>query len=118
MKGSDCMAQYGSGLSYGQVASMEKERIKHALEGERCTGEDEDGFIWVSCSEDEARDEILSIFDECVYQCLEAMHASRALEKMLADKGYKIDIADYQKALNLTEIPDEYLFEGEEECEG
>ena len=35
------MSIYGSGLTFGQIANMEKERIKHALEGEKCAGEDE-----------------------------------------------------------------------------
>lgn len=32
------MSMYGSGLSFGQMANMEKERIKHAMEGEKCVG--------------------------------------------------------------------------------
>lgn len=56
------MSLYGSGLSFGQMANMEKERMKHAMEGERCVGEDENGFIWEPCSDEDADAEILSIF--------------------------------------------------------
>lgn len=108
------MSMYGSGLSFGQVANMEKERIKHALEGERCAGEDENGFIWVDCSDEDADAEILSIFDECVHQVLEAMHAGRALEKIAIDHGYNHNMEEYAKALSETDMTSEYVFEGEQ----
>ena len=44
------MSMYGSGLSFGEAANLSKMQIKHALEGEKCVGEDENGFIWASCS--------------------------------------------------------------------
>lgn len=109
------MSLYGSGLSFGQMANMEKERIKHAMEGERCVGEDENGFIWESCSNEDADAEILSIFDNCVSQALKAMHASRAMEKIATDYGYQNDPAEYEKALTDTDMISDYVFEGEQE---
>lgn len=105
-----------SGLSFGEMANINKMRIKHALEGEKCVGEDENGFIWVACSENEANDEILSIFDECVHQVSEAMHVGRALEKMVLKnyEGIQNYLADYQTALAETDIISEYVFEGEQ----
>lgn len=109
------MSMYGSGLTFGQIANMEKERIKHALEGEKCAGEDESGFIWVPCSDEDADAEILAIFDNCVYQALEAMHSSRALGKIAVQHGYQNNQAEYMKALKETEITSEYVYEGEQE---
>lgn len=109
------MSMYGSGLSFGQVCNMEKERIKHALEGEKCVGEDEDGFIWESCSDDEANSEIIAIFDECVHQALDAMHSGRALERIATDRGYTGNLKEYEAALKATEMPVDYIYEGEPE---
>ena len=109
------MSMYGSGLTFGQIANMEKERIKHALEGEKCAGEDENGFIWVPCSNEDADAEILAIFDNCVYQALDAMHSSRALEKIAIQHGYQNNQAEYMKALKETETTSEYVYEGEQE---
>lgn len=109
------MSMYGSGLSFGQMANMEKERIKHAMEGERCVGEDENGFIWEPCSDEDADAEILSIFDNCVDQALKAMHASRAIEKIAIMHGYQNNPAEYEKALSDTEMTSDYVFEGEQE---
>jgi len=108
------MSMYGSGLTFGQVCNMEKERIKHALEGERCVGEDEDGFIWESCSDEEANSEIFAIFDECVHQALEAMHSGRALEHIAKQHGYDGNLKEYENALQTTDMPVEYIYEGEQ----
>lgn len=110
------MSMYGAGLSFGEAANLSKMQIKHALEGEKCVGEDENGFIWASCSEDEANDEILAIFDECVHQVIEAMHDGRALEKMVLEKyeGMPDYLSAYQKAFAATEMVSDYVFEGEQ----
>ncbi len=110
------MSRYGSGLSYGQIANMEKERIKHALEGEKCIGEDEDGnFIWTSCSDEEADDEIIAVFDEAVYQVLDALHTSRAMETIAKAHGYDGNIKEFQDAMAETDMVSEYVFEGDPE---
>ena len=110
------MSMYGAGLSFGEAANLSKMQIKHALEGEKCVGEDENGFIWASCSEDEANDEILAIFDECVHQVIEAMHDGRALEKMVLEKYTDMSeySSAYQDAFAATEMVSDYVFEGEQ----
>lgn len=112
------MNMYGSGLSFGEAANFSKMCIKHALEGEKCVGEDENGFIWVACSEEEANGEILSIFDECVHQVLDVMLVVKALEKMVSEKY--TDASEYTSAYQtafafaVTDTVSEYVFEGEQ----
>lgn len=108
------MTVCGVNQSFGQMANMEKERIKHAMEGERLVGEDDDGLIWESCSDDECNSEILAVFDECVYEALQAMHAVRALD-LMASGGVPYTFENYAKALASTDTVEEYVYEGDQE---
>lgn len=107
------MGNCETGLTFGQTAFLEKERIKHALEGEKCVGEDDDGYVWEPCSDAEADKEILSIFDTCVSMALNAMHEARAYEKIASDFGYDGNQDAWRAAMVATEVLDDYDFEGE-----
>ena len=63
------MSKYGSGLSSGQVANMEKEEIREALNGRIRVGENESGFIYESCEDKEQLNMVvLRAYDALYYQ--------------------------------------------------
>ena len=108
--------KYASGLSFGKVCSMDKERIKEALRGRIMAGGNEAGFIYKDATKEEAEEEILSIYDECVYQALVALHSVRALGKVAKDHGFTDnDITEYFHALKETIEPLNYKFENDTE---
>lgn len=109
------MSEYGSGITAGRAFSYDKERIRKALDCQIIAGEDENGFIFEPCTPEQAHAEILRIYDNAVYQCLQAAHSGRALEKIARDTGWKMNLKDYQKALQETCMTEEYRYEGDED---
>ena len=95
------MSEYGSGISMGDAFSMDKERIKHALNGEIMVGEEEGGFIYDKASKKECDDFILHAFDNAVYWAL----------KMCLDSNIFADMVEKFKRKEITEndILVEYL---------
>lgn len=89
------MSEYGAGLTSGQCFNMDKERIKHALKGELVCGENEDGFIYESASQEECEKYILSAFDNAVFHCKQAHDSGRVHERILKEH---------------TELSDEEIF--------
>lgn len=113
--------EYGSGIKLGTAFEYDKERIKHALNGEIMVGENEHGFIYDKCSKEEADKYILSAFDNAVYQVLKSNASACVLEKMI--EGYKEEgvlkrdtYADYLASIfdEETRMLNTYKFEPEE----
>ena len=112
------MSKYGSGLSSGQVANMEKEEIREALNGRIRVGENESGFIYEPCEDKEQLNMVvLRAYDALYYQLQQALASGRALEKILQDASGKPNLAAYQQALMATAITDDYVYE-EDEIDG
>ena len=115
------MSEYGSGLTYGQTAMLDKERIKHAFRNELVAGEDENGFIYAPCSKEEAEAFILNAFDNAVYQALRAMTSGRAMERLLHEFAPDVPEADIFRrymvvdAEESAKYADDYEFEADAE---
>lgn len=109
------MSKYGPGLTSGQIANMEKEMIKHALQGEVRVGENENGFIYKPSEKDVCDKEIIDAYDALYYQLEQALASGRALEKIAKDRGYNSDLAEYMDALKDTAIATDYEYEEGEE---
>lgn len=116
--------EYGSGVKLGTAFQYDKERIKHALNGEIMIGEDEHGFIYDKCTKEEADAYILSAFDNAVYQALKLNASACVLEKMI--EGYKEEgtlkrdtFADYLASIFDEEkrMLDTYEFEPDKDLE-
>lgn len=90
------MAEYGPGLTMGQCFSNDKERIRHALDGELFCGEDEEGnFEYMMATREECCEYIISAFDNAVYQALSAMASGRALDAIMRKHGIEPDLKEY-----------------------
>lgn len=83
--------RYGSGISFEGACKLDKERIRKAFENKTIIDWDEDGNpICEDVSPEQAQEEIISIFDNCVYQGVEALRTGRVLEQMLKDATGKV----------------------------
>lgn len=110
------MGKYGSGLSSGQVANLEKEEIREALNGRIRVGENEDGFVYAPCDDKERLNSIiLHAYDAIYFQLNQSLASARALEKMYHDMGGTVNLPKYQEALLATAMTDEYIYEDDEE---
>jgi hypothetical protein len=109
------MAKYGPGLTSGQIANMEKEMIKHALQGELQVGEEENGIIYELCEKSECDKYIIDAYDALYCQLEQALASGRALEKIAKDHGYNSDLAEYMDALKDTAMATDYEYEEGEE---
>ena len=112
------MSEYGSGLTSGQCFNMDKERIKHALQGELVCGENEKGFIYTSASKEECERYILSAFDNAVFQCKQALDSGRANDRILRehtdlsdDKIFRLYLAYMGEE---SQKYNDYIYEGED----
>ena len=74
-------------MTLGKKFNQSKERINMALKHSSVwSGEDENGeSIYEVTTKDEVIKEVLHLFDETVYECLNASTSGRALERMLHD---------------------------------
>lgn len=110
------MAEYGSGLTFGQCCNMDKERIKHALNGELMAGENEDGFVYEKAEQSECNDFILRAFDNVVFHCLQSMDSGRAMEKIMKKHGLRIDMKEYMETVEQEKQAfNDYVYEEDEE---
>ena len=113
------MGKYGSGLSSGQVANLEKEEIREALNGRIRVDENEGGFVYAPCDDKEKlKDIILRAYDAIYFQLNQALASGRALEKMYHDMGGTVNLPKYQEALLATAMTDDYNYEDEEYDDG
>ena len=97
------MAEYGPGLTFGQMCSMDKERIIHAFKGELMCGEDENGFIYEPASKEECLEYILEAYDNAVFQGKAAMDSGRALEKLFKEVTGHETTEHFKRYIALTE---------------
>lgn len=121
------MGKYGSGITSGQAAMMEKDEIKHALNGEVIIGESEEGFIWGKCINKHELDRIIiSAYDALYFQFKQALDSSRAmetvLEKVMEDHGIKFDMNAimplYMAAMEKERLQyNDYVYEEDEKDE-
>ena len=98
------MSEYGSGITLGRMAALDKERIRHALRGELMTGEDEHGLTYADAPREECERYILDAFDNMVYHCKELAASGCAMERVLKDRG--IDMASIM-TIYMTYLMDE-----------
>ena len=86
------MSEYGSGLTIGMEAELDKERIKHALKGELVVDQNEEGFVFAAVSNvDDCRKDIIYRFEKYVHKAQEGMAAARAYENILKRRGVKVE---------------------------
>ena len=81
------MGHYGSGLTLGRSCMLDKERIKHALDGEIMIDDTEDGFVYGPGTPEECKEFIISAYDNAVYWALDGLDRGRGMEALLASKG-------------------------------
>lgn len=120
------MSEYGSGISMMAGFKKDRERIRHAWDGELICGEDENGFLYDPADEGDCLKFILDAFDNAVHQCREAMASGRALEHMLQERipdyPYGGAFQEFMRALEIEREKDarrdDYPFDEEEESEG
>lgn len=79
------MSEYGSGIPMTKAFQYDKERLEHALNNELICGETENGFEYAPCSKEEADAYIKEVFDNAVYECLEATASANTLDKILRE---------------------------------
>ena len=108
------MSKYGPGLTSGKIANMEKDEIKHALQGEVIVGENKDGFEYAEASKEACNKVILEAYDALYHQLDQALASGRALEMIAKARGYESNLAEYMAALEATKIESDYIYEGEE----
>lgn len=102
-QGEQNMSEYGSGITMMEGFALDRERIRHAWDGELVCGEDERGFfLYEPADEGDCLAFIIKAFDNAVFQCRQALAGGRALERMLQERipdyPYGASFAEYQKA--------------------
>ena len=106
------MGFYGPGLSFGQVMNMEKERIKHALQGELMVDEDENGFVYKKAPKEKCDRFILGAFDNAVHSCIEAYKFGRVYDYILEKNGIQISMQDIALSKAIEDCkPEDYQYE-------
>ena len=105
------MSEYGNGITMMEGFALDRERIRHAWDGELATGEDEHGFfIYEPADEGDCLAFIVKAFDNAVYQLQEALASGRALEHMLQERvpdyPYGESFREYMKALDIEKEKD------------
>lgn len=116
------MAKYGPGVSFDRAAAMDRDEIIQALEGKRICGETEKGWEYEPCTREEAKEIILGIYDQRVYEVKDAYHHGRATELLLKKRGIELHkepgfMQEYLLARAETVLPGdpEYIEELEKE---
>ena len=106
------MAEYASGLSFGTCCNLDKERIRHALNGELMVGEDENGFIYEKADKADCDDYILHAYDNVVFLCKQAYDSGRALDAIMQAHGVKVDLREYMETvMKENQKFNDYVFE-------
>ena len=85
------MAEYGSGVRMMEALAFDKERIMEAKHGRLVVGEDDQGFIYEECSQEEAQNYILDAFDNLVFQLVNTNSANKAYSRVMKDANLRID---------------------------
>jgi len=111
------VGEYGPGLTMGQIFNLDKEQIKHALNGELMYAEDEEGrFLYRPASPEECREFILRTFDNAVYHCMEANKFGKVYDYIIEKNGVKYTIQDILLSKAIEDAkPSDYHYEPFEE---
>ena len=106
------MGIYGTGRTMGQKFNMDKERIKHALNGELAYSKNENGFIYRPAPIEECESFILKTFDNVVYHLLEMTKFGRIYDYLLEKNGIKYSMQDIMIGKAIEDCkPDDYQYE-------
>lgn len=112
------MVRYGSGVTFKAACEMDREQIMKALSQQIVCGENDNGFVYDTCTKEEADKTVIDIFDSLVYQARQSNAVSRAMEKYLTKKMGKRWMKLFNKGFLksgyvdkeiLEEFGDEYL---------
>ena len=104
-------------MTFGKKCMDYKDQIKHALNNEVIDGYDEGGMpIYVKTEKTETNKAIIEIFDEVVYQALQAMTSGRALDRLYHNKvGEAPNLQEYIKIVEEERLKyNDYQYDGEE----
>lgn len=102
------MGEYGSGMSLAQVAELDKERVKHALNGELVCGEDENGFVYEPATREECDRYILEVVDSWYHQAKRLADNGRAIERLCKSHGFDPMSYFHEYVLLMAEAENEY----------
>lgn len=89
------MGEYAPGFTSGQIATLDKERIKEALAGRLMTGEDTNGFMYEPAPKEECDRFILEVFDDWVHRVKQLADHGRAMERLADAHGLHYDLREY-----------------------
>lgn len=84
------MGEYGSGMTMGQAAELDKDRVRHALAGELVCGEDDNGFVYEPAPKDECDAYILGVVDKWYFEAKRMADSGRAMERVTKAHGFNI----------------------------
>lgn len=86
-------------MTFADKCNNYKDEIKHALNNEVIAGYDDKGSpVYEKTDKKETSETILRIFDEVVYQALDALASGRALERLYKEKtGEDPSLKDYMR---------------------
>ena len=106
------MSEYVSGLTMGQCAEFDKERVRHALRGELMCGEDESGFVYEAAPRQECDRYVLGVIDKWYFTAKQLADSGKAMERIMAGHGMRVDMWEYMAELNMAEQErDGYVYE-------
>ncbi len=107
------MSKYGCGISFVRACEMDKEQIKHALQGELVVNETENGFVYGKADKQACDQFIIDAYDNVVYHAIEAMRSGKAYDRFLSEKGLTISLPEYLKsrAIVLNEERETYKYD-------
>ena len=105
------MSEYGNGITMMEGFALDRERIRHAWDGELVSGEDEHGFfVYEPADEGDCLAFIVKAFDNVVYQMREMLASARAMEHMLQERvpdyPYGESFREYLRALDIEKEKD------------
>lgn len=107
------MSEYGSGLTMGQCATYDKERVEHAMHGELACGEDEGGFVYEPATREECESYILGVVDKWYFEAKRLADSGRATERIMQQHGWHVDLVEYMREMAYAEREHrgEYVYE-------
>ena len=109
-------------ITFEKTYMLEKERIRHALNGEVVCGEDDNGFIYKPASKEECDRLILNIYDGLVRSFMNSLASERAYLRLIEaiKKKEMTKDEEFQLFFRLNEeerryTTNEYVYENDSE---
>ena len=82
------MENYGSGVSFLESCSLQRDVLEAALERKARIYDDETGeWIELPCTKEKSVEIALSVFDDMVYKATELLCASKSIERLMESHG-------------------------------